>query len=75
MSIARKPEFSYFKKTGELECGRQLAGGARQMRAKLVAVSGNVADAELAQSLVGSSDLYGAIGHRFVPGNFHHRQT
>ena len=75
MPAARKLKFSYFEETGELEHGRQLIGGAGQMRAELVAVSGNVADVELAESWVGSSDPYGSIGHRFVPGNFHHRQT
>ena len=38
------------------------------MRAELVAVSGNVADAELAEFWVGSGDPYGAICHRFIRG-------
>ena len=38
-------------------------------------ISENVTEAELAESWVGSSDPYGAIGHRFVHGNFHDRQT
>ena len=73
MPLARKFEFSDLEGAGQLEHGRELIGGARQMRAGLVAVSENVADAELAESLVGSSDPYCAIDHRFVSGDFNDR--